>query len=1029
MIKEESIKQENFITNVYFNNYLKITFYLRLKNKLHKYRVMAIFVVSGILLLNFCFAEKIIIRDKSNSSEITNYYKAGMRQFNKREYAAAAETLKKGINLLEENLCNLSVASRLRLLKFYKLIANCYRLINHFSDSEFFYKKSLDIAKKHYFNSIHVVGIYIGLGRLYFNVSAFDKSKNFFKTALKKIELHYNLKDKDFYHSLYSKIYNGLGRLYYRQSLYQLAGKYYKKSLEQELNSPKLNKLYTAFMYNNLGNVAQKNGDLDKALELYNRSLRIKNEFSENLSSVIRTKCNIAKVHLDKGELNNALTIFRQAEKAMLNSPERDKIMIAWNYYNTGGVLKSMNRIKKAIRIYKKALKLYKEIYGSYHYMVVKGLIKLGDCYLAVKQFEKAQKKYAESLKISRQLFGEVHADIALAYLKTGEVFEQKRENHKALKNYITASRALRYKFMNYSNENIIDARFYLQTLAAKAELLTKIYEEKGETETLFMAFRNYQTAFQLVDKMLISYKNDGSKFILAQKVSPMYGKAINVVLELFDKTKNSEFKDFAFRFAEKNKSNTLLQKLYLSDASSFARIPKELVEKEDSIKLRLTILDTELKLIKRNKRLVYIDRLKEVEKNYYALKESLEELRKMFEKRYPRYYELKYKNKVMSVKEVKSKLNEKTAVIEYLLTEKKLFLFVLTDEKYEVESVEIPKMFLTEINSMLEGITNRNFKEYTKSSYILYKNVFQPIKKYLKGIENIIIIPDEEISSIPFEALLTKDKEGETSHNYHKLSYLIKDYNITYHLNASLLFSDFLMNDAETKYDYLAFVPHFEKNANFITPFDNKENKRGYLPFSLEEVKQIKSKFSSSYGFTKKIKTLFDNNYLKIFIGKLATEENFKNYDFAEYKYLHFATHCFIDKDVPELSGLILAKGKGTDDGILYLNEIYSFKIKADLVTLSACETAKGKWVHGEGMIGFTRGFLYAGAKNILASFWKVNDYSTSKFMRTFYASIIEGLNKSKSLRKTKLDMINSGYDYAMPYYWASFKLIGNSV
>ncbi|MFA8341959.1 MAG: CHAT domain-containing protein [Rhodothermaceae bacterium] len=1003
-----------------------------MQNSLQKYKSVVIYILMIIILLDLSFAQNSSDSTDSKINKTKRFYEIGAKYFDNQEYNKAAQNLQQGIYILEPEFSGLSDKNKYRLLRFYKLTAASFRMLTDFTNAEHYYKKGLKLAEDLFSDKTDIVSIYIGMGRLYFNTSAFEKSESYFRKAYEKLKTFNNFENKDSFHAYFSRMYNGFGRLYYRQSLYDLAGKYYKKSLDRELNSPKLDRVYTALMYNNLGNVAHQKGDLDKALELYNRSLQIKEEHSKDFTSIIRTRCNIANVYSDKEENEKALEILKRSQRELLNTPKPDKVMIAWNFYNMGNVLKSMHRLDEAVKSYRKALKFYREIYGKQHYMIIKGLLKLGECFAIDRQYSKALRKYFESLDISRELFGEVHADVAQAYYKIGKVFEDKGENYKALRNYRTASKALRYKFLDYSNENIIDARLYLKMLATKADLLTKIYRKSGMTEMLFLAFRNYQSAFRLVDKMQISYKNDGSKFVLAQKVSPMYGKAIEIVLELYQKTGNSEFENFAFQFAEKNKANTLLQKLYLSDASSFARIPKELIEKEDSLKLRLTILDTELKLIKGKKKLVYKTRLKEVETNYYALKESLEDLRKMFEKKYPQYYELKYKNKVIQIDDVQKKLDGKTALIEYSLTEKNIVLFVFTDDNFKAVKLPISENLSDEITSLLEGITNRNFIEYSSTAYSLYKLVFQPIEKYLTGKDNLIIIPDDEISNIPFEALLTEPSKQNNSHNYHQLEYLIKSYNVTYHLNASLLFSSFSKKDEITKYDYIAFVPQFDKKTDdkTLATLTNVENRnRDSLPFSLEEVIQIRDKFSSSYGFTKKIKTLFNSNYIKIFAGKEATEENFKKFDFADYRYLHFATHCIIDKDIPELSGLILEKGKGKDDGILYLNEIYNFKIRADLVTLSACETAQGKWVHGEGMIGFTRGFLYAGAKNILASFWKVNDYSTSRFMKEFYSGMINGMKKSKSLRKTKLEMINSGYDYAMPYYWASFKLIGNSV
>jgi CHAT domain-containing protein len=149
-----------------------------------------------------------------------------------------------------------------------------------------------------------------------------------------------------------------------------------------------------------------------------------------------------------------------------------------------------------------------------------------------------------------------------------------------------------------------------------------------------------------------------------------------------------------------------------------------------------------------------------------------------------------------------------------------------------------------------------------------------------------------------------------------------------------------------------------------------------------------------------------------------------------SRYGLVHFATHGCIDNRHPELSGLVLsqvdARGR-RQDGILWLKDIYNLRLNADLVVLSACQTALGKEIQGEGLIGLTRGFLYAGSSRVVASLWKVNDRATSQLMHLFYKSMLgkEHLRAAAALQHAQLEM-RKVPGRSSPYYWAAFSLQG---
>jgi CHAT domain-containing protein len=149
-----------------------------------------------------------------------------------------------------------------------------------------------------------------------------------------------------------------------------------------------------------------------------------------------------------------------------------------------------------------------------------------------------------------------------------------------------------------------------------------------------------------------------------------------------------------------------------------------------------------------------------------------------------------------------------------------------------------------------------------------------------------------------------------------------------------------------------------------------------------------------------------------------------------ADGRIIHFATHGLLDAAHPEGSGLVLSAfdpGGRPIEGTLRLVDIYGLRLNAELVTLSACETALGREIRGEGLIGLTRGFLHAGARRVIASLWKVSDRATSELMVVLYRSLMgEGSGASAALRNAVLS-VRQDPKYRAPYYWAAFELQGD--
>jgi CHAT domain-containing protein len=148
-----------------------------------------------------------------------------------------------------------------------------------------------------------------------------------------------------------------------------------------------------------------------------------------------------------------------------------------------------------------------------------------------------------------------------------------------------------------------------------------------------------------------------------------------------------------------------------------------------------------------------------------------------------------------------------------------------------------------------------------------------------------------------------------------------------------------------------------------------------------------------------------------------------------AKFRIVHFATHGILNNKHPELSGLVLSlvnqQGKA-QDGFLKLQDIYNLKLPVDLVVLSGCETGLGEEIRGEGLIGLTRGFMYAGASRVVASLWSVSDIATDNLMAGFYKAMErDGMTPAAALRAAQLQMWRQK-QWSSPYFWAAFQIQG---
>jgi CHAT domain-containing protein len=358
---------------------------------------------------------------------------------------------------------------------------------------------------------------------------------------------------------------------------------------------------------------------------------------------------------------------------------------------------------------------------------------------------------------------------------------------------------------------------------------------------------------------------------------------------------------------------------------------------------------------------------------------------------------------------------NQNTALLEYVVTKERCYLFLLskrtpnrpvdlTVHPINLTEEELRKM----VNRYRQMLASRH-PDFTGLSGELYGLLIKPVASHLQGVSTIGIVPDGVLWDLPFQALQTRENH-----------YLIEDFSLFFAPSLSVLRELDRRKDTMSRpASLLAFAnpPAVERSRAEAQDTRNGERLVA-LPDAETEVKSLTQFFGS--------------NRSSIFIGGDADEKTFKS-QAAAHSIIHCATHGVLDNNHPLYSYLLFSKSDGDgDDGFLEAREIMNLNLSADLVVLSACETARGKVGAGEGMIGMSWAFFAAGSRATVVSQWKVNSTSTAEWMTAFYRELQQthAGNQPTKADALRLAMLRTMKDqrFGHPFYWAGFILIGGN-
>ncbi|HKF44802.1 MAG TPA: CHAT domain-containing tetratricopeptide repeat protein [Thermoanaerobaculia bacterium] len=353
------------------------------------------------------------------------------------------------------------------------------------------------------------------------------------------------------------------------------------------------------------------------------------------------------------------------------------------------------------------------------------------------------------------------------------------------------------------------------------------------------------------------------------------------------------------------------------------------------------------------------------------------------------------------------------TALVSYAVGADLTTVFVLTEERLDGYRLPLSRVSLAERVENYVGLISRDDRDgWRAQASRLYADLVAPWRERLApAVARLIIVPDGPLHSLPFETLVAG---GPGSRR------LVEGYAISYVPSATVLGELVAARGvpaagAAASLLVLAspqVAPSISRAGGTI---DDQSFDLTPVPGAAREARRVAA-FGGAGSQTR--------------IGRDAREWWVRTSPLERFGVIHFATHGLLNPRAPSQSALLLA-GEGnaeSGDGLLRARDIERLRLSSELVVLSACQTARGRILPGEGVEGLAQAFFHAGAKSVVASLWDVRDARTAGFMEDFYRRLSEGLSKAESLRQAKLDQLAAEPDLA-PRYWAPFVLLGDGL
>lgn len=769
-----------------------------------------------------------------------------------------------------------------------------------------------------------------------------------------------------------------------------------------------------------IGNLKMKLGEKQQALESYRDAKLIAERIGDKTAQA-SVLGGMSFIYFDMGDKRQALDYLEDA--ARLFEINNKKWGIAEAKLDLGRIHHALGDDQKAMSSLTEALALFKSLsmrrLESFTLRTM-GLVQssLGDSRGALQSFQQA-------LKLTRLDQDQRQRAYMLNYI--GQVYEKLKETSRAQEYY---RRAL--PLSRVSADPSAEA-FSLYNLA-------RLERNRGN---LAEARRQVEAAIGIAESLRTKVSSQDLRTTYFATVRDTYELYIDILMLQHKQSQNSEFAAEAFVVSERARARSFLELLREGRANVREGVDPKLLTKERELSEAFNMKAARQMQLLANKDKRAAD---ELNKELGDLTAQLAQIGDQIKSSSPRYAALTLPQP-LKLREVQERvLKPDSLILEYALGHDRSYVWIVGRDlvagyelpgRAEIEQsarrlYELLIAYQMVYGESVDQQSNRRAKAaeaMPAEIALLSRLVLGPLAGKLQN-KRLIIIADGALQYIPFQMLTDPDSS----------QFLLTNHEIVNEPSAStlgLLLSESSEREPTTNSVAVLADPVFEaddprvkRTAN--SPDDsatNEDLKQSLRDIGLSadgvEIPRLLASREEADAIMNSVPWFTG---LKA-VGFAANRESVVGKELTDYRIVHFATHGLINNEHPELSGIVLSlfdeEGR-SQDGFLRLHDIYNLRLPADLIVLSACSTGLGKDVKGEGLIGLTRGFMYAGASSVVASLWKVDDEATAELMKHFYYAMFrKGLTPVAALRDAQLVMA-SDKRWQSPYYWAGFVIQG---
>lgn len=782
--------------------------------------------------------------------------------------------------------------------------------------------------------------------------------------------------------------------------------------------------------------------DNQKALDLHQQAALLFSDMGDSAGESIVSN-DMGYVYEDLGEKEKALDFYSRALQLCQAVKDKDGEAFATVYI--GRVFQGMENYPQALKYFNEALALTRSL--SNRALEANTLIYIGQVYAMLGDGEKARENYQQALSLC-QAVGDRRGE-AKTLDSIGNAYEVSGDKQKAL-SYFLKALAIMKDVQDRSSENGI-----LNNLARVERDMGKVAE----------GLKHAEAAFKITESRRGKVASQQLRASYLASVHQSYELYVDLLMQSYKQRPSEESNAIALHISERARARSLLE--ILTEARDDIRkgVEPTLLGQLDSLKRQIDARErARVQLLARN----HTDQeAASAERQLATLITEYREILAEIRAKSPSYAALT-QPQPLTLKEIQQRvLDPDTMLLEYALGDQRSYLWAVTQTT--IESFELPgrKEIEAQAKRVYELLTARQSTDdktpkqyqervaradadYWPQAARLSQTLLGPVVSQL-GTKRLLVVTEGALQYIPFAALPVPVNEAAIKNDETRgalsLSItphpLIVDHEIVTLPSASVLAilrREVAGRKPAAKAVAVLADPVFDKDDYRIKSSKNLTAQSAKSASGVELTRALRDVGATRDGLNlQRLKS--SREEAEAILKVTPAQDSFEALDFkatremamsaelGQYRIVHFATHGLLNNEHPELSGIVfsLVNEQGnSQNGFLRLHDIYNLNLPAELVVLSGCRTGLGKEIRGEGLVGLTRGFMYAGAARVMASLWNVRDTSTARLMERFYqAMMIKRLPPAAALRAAQIEMLNHAALKA-PYHWAAFVLQG---